>query len=150
VDFKVSRKETRYQPEGKVDVVLDNICDLYPIFADDPKYAETEIVVNGKPATVSMRKNLIMDVEMIDDERAELLDRATFAMMKQRGQDPIEPYDGIPWAESVLGEFPPPALRRRIQSAVGEEGGLVTVTQDVISSGGKSYLTFKLALTSNG
>jgi hypothetical protein len=150
MDFKVSKKETRYQPEGQVDVVLDNICDLYPIFADGQGYADTEIVVNGKPVNRAVRKNLIMDVEMLDDEQSELLDRATFAMMKQQGQDPVEPSDGIPWAEAVLGEFPPAALQRRIQGAIDEEGGLVSVKQDFVNAGGKSYMTFKLSLTSNG
>ena len=148
MDFKVSRKERRWQPDGPVDVLVDNICDLYPIFADDPKYAGAEIEMGHDTIAGQDRENIIMDVETLDDDRAELLDRAMFALMKQRGGDPVEPEDGVQWAEAVLGEVPPPAILQQAHSSVSEEGPGVRAVAGVVKTGSRECLVFKVELTS--
>jgi len=147
MDFKVSRKERRWQPDGPVDVLVNNICDLYPIFANDPKYAGTEVEMEQGRIAGQDRENIIMDVEMLDDDRAELLDRAMFALMKQRGADPVEPEDGLQWAEAVLGEVPPPAILRQAHSSVSEEGPGIRAVAGVVKSGSREHLVFKVELT---
>jgi hypothetical protein len=148
VDFKVSRKERRYQPDGVVDVLLDNIFDLYPIFADDKRFDNQDIYIGQDKITEpEARANIIMDVEILDDDRDELLDRAMFALVKQRGADPTEPDDGIQWAEAVIGEVEAPVLIQQAHSSVSEEGPGVRSTPSVIRSGGKEKLIFKIELT---
>jgi len=141
MDIKVSKKERRYQPEGPVDVLVDNVCDLYPIFADDSRFAG-RVFYN-----VEDKKSLIVDVEILDDEREELLDRAVFAIMKQRGNDPVEPDDGIQWAEAVLGEVFPAVILQQVSSAVAEEGVGVRVTPSTVKRGAKETLNFRAELT---
>jgi len=143
MDFKVSKKETRRQPEGLVDVLVNNVCDLYPIFADDPRFKDVEIC----GVSESDRKNLIMDVEILDNDKEERLDRAMFAAIKQRGNDPVEPADGIQWAEAVLGEVLSPNILQQVYSSVLTEGTGVRVTPNTIKNGTKEYLTFRLDLT---
>jgi len=127
VDFKTGRKETRWQPDGQVDVLVNNVCDLYPVFdKDDP--------------------NLITDVEILDDPDEELLDRAMFAVVKQRGNDPVEPDDGIQWAEAVLGEVLPPIILQQVNSSVSKEGRGVRATFDTVKNNSKEYLAFKVEL----
>jgi hypothetical protein len=129
VDLKVSRRERRFQPDGPVEVLLDNTCDLYPVFDPDDE-------------------DLIVDVEFLDDERVERLDRAMFAVVKQRGLDPLEPDDGIQWAEYTLGDVAAPVVLQQIATAVGKEGPGVTATPNTVYSGGVAYTTFTVRLTS--
>jgi hypothetical protein len=89
MDIKVSRKETRIFPDGPKEVLVDNVFDLYPVFGDDPLYDGLDNISDLD------RKNMIMDVEILDGDRIELLDRAMFALVKQRGMDPVEPQDGV-------------------------------------------------------
>ena len=147
MDFKVSKKERRWQPDGPVDILVDNICDLYPIFADDPKYADMKIQMGHDTITKQDRKNIIMDVEILDDERTELLDRAMFALMKQRGADPVEPDDGLQWVEAVLDEIPLPVILQQAHSSVSEEGPGVRAVAGVTKNGSKEHLVFKIELT---
>jgi len=147
VDFKVSRKEKRWQADGPVDVLVDNVCDLYPVFASDPIYAGQAIQIGQDTITGQDRENIVMDVEIIDDDRAELLDRAMFALMKQRGADPVELNDGVQWAEAVIGEVPPSVILQQVQSAVFEEGPGVRATAAVIKNGSRENLFFKVELT---
>jgi len=147
VDFKVSRKERRWQSDGPIDVLVDNVCDLYPIFAGDPRYVDQNIQMWQDTITDQDRENILMDVEIIDDAQAELLDRAMFALMKQRGADPAEPDDGIQWAEAVIGEVSSPVILQQIYSAVSKEGPGVRAVAGVIRNGGRENLVFKVELT---
>ena len=142
MDFKVSKKEIRGQPEGAVDVLVSNVCDLYPIFADDPRCRDIEIF----GVSEQDRKNYIVDVEILDNEDVEQLDRAMFAVIKQRGNDPTDPEDGVQWAEAVLGEVLPPVILQQVYSSVLKEGTGVRVTPNTVKSNGKEYLTFKIDL----
>jgi hypothetical protein len=148
MDFKVSRKEARMQPDGPVEVLVDNICDLYPIFGDDPCFDGQDIYI-GQDRILGQqdRKNVIMDVEMLDDDRTELLDRALFALLKQRGQDPVEPDDGIQWSEALIGEAPPPIIIQQVHTSVSEEGPGVRAVPSTVKNGSKENLIFKIELT---
>jgi len=128
MDFKVSRKETRLQPSGPAEVLVDNIFDLYPVYDDN-------------------NPNLIKDVEMLDDERAELLDRAMFAIVKQRGQDPLDLTSGIQWSEYLLGEIASRVIFVQVSDAVSAEGPGVRVTTETLTKNGKQYAAFKVDLT---
>jgi len=141
MDFRVSKKETRRQPDGAVDVLVNNVFDLYPIFADDPRSKE----INDIPQ--QDKKNFITDVEVLDNETAELLDRAMFAVVKQRGNDPTEPEDGNQWAEAIIGDVAAPELLQQVYSSVSKEGSGVRVTANTVKVGKKECLTFKVGLT---
>jgi hypothetical protein len=147
MDIKVSRKEARMQPEGPVEVLVDNIFDLYPIYADDPRYNGQVLYIGQDRASEQDRKNIIMDVEMLDGDRVELLDRAMFALVKQRGMCPVEPQDGVQWAEAVIGEVIAPVIVQQVHASVSEEGPGVRVVPRTIARNGKENLVFKIELT---
>ncbi len=129
MDLKVSRKENRLQPSGPVEVLVSDIFDIYPVYGkDDP--------------------NLITDVEMLDDERIELLDRAMFACVKQKGQDPLDIEDGIPYAELLVGEIDNAVVLLKLQQAVRQEGPGVKLDYGSVRHNGREYLTLNVALTS--
>ena len=128
MDVKVSRKEKRMYKDGPVEVFVDNCFDLYPISSADDE-------------------NLIVDVEMLDGARDELLDRALFATVKQRGQDPLAPLDGIQWSEALMGEIIPPVIVKQVEDAVRAEGPGVKVSYETVTNKGKEYLTYKLTLS---
>jgi hypothetical protein len=127
MDLKVSRKETRIQPSGPVDELVDGVFDIYPVYDRvDP--------------------GLIVDVEMLDGGEAEVIDRALSATVWQRGQDPVDPGEGIQWAEAVLGEVPAPVIVRQLQDAVNAEGPGIKITFDTVTNGTKSYMRYKIEL----
>jgi hypothetical protein len=123
MDFKINNREKRLREGGIGEVMLDGSCDLYPIFDKDDE-------------------DLIVDVEAIDDDFAERLDRAAFAMAKQRGLDPIDPDDGIQWAEHSIGEVSAPVILAQISSAVSAEGPGVSVSAETIRVGGEEFVSF--------
>jgi hypothetical protein len=127
VDFKVSRRERRFQPDGPVEVLMDNTCELYPIFDENDE-------------------DLIVDVEILDDDRTERLDRAMFAAVKQRGLDPLDPGDGVQWAEHAMGEVAAPVILQQVGAAVGREGPGVHVAPDTVYVGDVAYTTFTIKL----
>jgi hypothetical protein len=147
MDIKVSRKEKRLLPGGPADVLMSSVFDVYPIFGNDPRAAD--IVEKEGLARLGEEAlaNLIMDVEILDDDKEERLDRAAWACIKQRGADPVDPEDGIQWAEALLGEIQVPVIILQQQSAVAEEGTGVHIAYDTVRSGGKNLLTFTLKLT---
>jgi hypothetical protein len=147
MDVKVSRKEARMQPEGPVEVLVDNIFDLYPIYADDPRYDGQDIFIGQERVSEQDRKNIIMDIEILNGDRAELLDRAMFALVKQRGVDPVEPQDGIQWAEAVIGEVIAPVIVQQVHASVSEEGPGVRAVPGTVINNGRENLVFKIELT---
>lgn len=144
MDFKVSRKKPRVYKDGPVEVLMNNTCDLFPIFGNDPRFAGQDIYTTTGKVAPQDRKNIIMDVEILDDSYTELLDRSLFATMKQRGGDPTEPDDGIQWAEAVLGEVPPSLIVQQVQRAVAEEGPGVNIEASTVKNGNKENLVFKI------
>jgi hypothetical protein len=129
MDLKVSLKETRLQPSGPVDVLVSDVFDIYPVYdLVDP--------------------NLITGAQFLEDDRAEVLDRALSATVWQRGQDPVNPEVGIQWAEAILGEIAAPVIIRQLQDAVNAEGPGIRVTFDTVMRGSRPHMTYKLELLS--
>jgi len=147
MDFKVSRKERRVYKDGPVEVLLDNVIDLFPIFGNDPRFDSQDIYIGQDRIVGQDRENIIMDVETLDGDSAELLDRAMSAIMWQRGADPVEPGHGIQWAEAVIGEVPPTAIMQQADKAVREEGPGVQIAPFVVKSKDRENLAFKISLT---
>jgi hypothetical protein len=144
VDIKISNKEKRTYSDGVAEVLLSNACDLYPIFGDNPIYNDQNIIVNQRLITNEARKNVIMDIEILNNDKIEQLDRATFAVMKQRGADPLELRDGIQWAELILGEIPYFIGLSQVQKAVAEEGTGVRSTMYTTKKGSKESLIVRI------
>jgi hypothetical protein len=148
MDIKVSKKEARMQSEGPVEVLVDNIFDLYVICADDPRYDGQDIYAGQNRVSEQDRKNIVMDVETLDGDRVERLDRAMWALVKQRGGDPVEPDDGNQWAEAVIGEVIAPVIIQQVHTSVSREGPGVRVVPSTVVNNGKEHLIFKIELTS--
>lgn len=128
MDILVSRKVARYQPSGLVDVLVSNISDLYPVFSKDDE-------------------NLITDIEMLDDDREELLDQGMWAVLKQRGLDPLSPLDGNQYEECILGDITPVELTMQIMMSVLKVGPGVKASFSSYVSGGREKLLAEVSLT---
>lgn len=131
MDVKTSRKEIVPQPVPGtlVMVLVPDVFDLYPI-------------IDGTDPT------LIVDIEMLNDDREELLDRAMFATVRQRGQDPVNPTQGIQWSEAVIGEVSVPAIMGQLNAAVSTQGPGVQVQYETVTGNeGQTYFSFGLSLT---
>lgn len=129
MDFKVSRKEKRWQPDGSgVEVLVDNVFDLYPVYGN------------------SIDRNMITDVEMLDGDEEELLDRAMFAVVKQKGADPVDVEDGNRWAQAIIGEVSGVTVMDDVYKSVAVEGPGVRVATETISNNGKPGTAFAVQL----
>ena len=127
MDVNVSRKETRYQPSGAVQVLMSDVTDLYPVFVDDA----------------------ITDIEMLDGDREEALDRGMWAVFKQRGLDPLDLSDGNQIEEAILGEVSPITLMTQMAASVAEVGPGVKSEFGTSVVDGKEYLTVAVSLTNS-
>jgi len=129
MDVKVSQKIPRYQPDGVTEVLVSDVFDLYPVFStSDPR--------------------AINNLEMLNDDEAERLDRGLFACIKQRGLDPIDMDDGVQWEEALAEEISVSTLIQQIQNAVQETGSGVDVEfYTIVSEQSVETLSYKLTLT---
>jgi hypothetical protein len=128
MDVKVSNKVTRYQPEGPVEELKNSIFDLYPVLLEDGLG--------------------VSDVEILDGEAEESLDRGMFACIRQKGLDPTNPNEGIDWEGTITGEIPFTSVMSSLQEAVLDEGRGLQITFDTATDDrGRAYLTFTLGLT---
>jgi hypothetical protein len=125
MDFRVSRKEAMLQPKGNVMVLVSDVFDLFPEF--------------GNP----FDEKIITDVQWLNDPQAELLDRAMFGIVKQKGADPIDTEDGVDWSGYLTNEVPAGVLLTQVQNAVFEEGPGVQLTTSVERTG----TSFQVSLT---
>lgn len=124
MDVKVSQKDQMYQPNGVVDVIVSGINDFFLIEEID-----------------ELGQKWIKDVETIDDFYDEEKDRVVFAVIRQRGQDPISPYEGIQWSEVMMSEIPLPLLIQQIIDAATKESDYVNVAFDTILVNGQEQLS---------
>ena len=85
MDARISTKERRKQPEGPIDVYVNDVFDIYPIITED---------------------NVITDIELYTNTRDEYTQYGLFGSLKQRGSDPIHPKEGNRWVEVLLEELP--------------------------------------------
>jgi hypothetical protein len=61
--------------------------------------------------------------------------------------DPVEPDDGIQWAEAVMGEVIAPVIIQQVHASVSEEGPGVRAVPGTVINNGKENLIFKIELT---
>ena len=99
MDFKVSMKEERLQPDGAASSYVPDVFDLFLELDED---GET-----------------ILDVSTYEDLE-ETEQSALFASIRQRGSDPLNPDLGVMWAECLIGEITPNILITQIMQAVHE------------------------------
>lgn len=123
--FKVSKKETRYQPSGVFDVLVDDVFDIYPQFSSEDE-------------------NEIIGADMIEDDE-ETMQSALIAVLRQRGVDPIEPLRGVRWSQSLIGELPGEALITDINVEAKRASVYVSVFFETYrDENGETYLSFSL------
>ncbi len=109
MDIRLSEKATMYQPDGAVDVLVNGVFDFYLTEHTD-----------------ELGQKWIDDIEILEGLPEEE-DRVMFAIIRQRGQDPISPGEGIQWSEAMLSEIPVPLLMSQITNAAAEESSYVNV-----------------------
>lgn len=126
MDIRISQKEEMMQPQGMVDVVVDGINDFFLIEETD-----------------EFDQKWITDVETIDEFLEEEKDRVIFAVIRQRGQDPINPFEGIQWAESLMNEIPVPLLLQQITDAAVNESQYISISFDTIIVDGQEQLSIR-------
>ncbi len=126
MDVKVSQKTEMLQPQGMVDVLVSGVNDFYLI---------EEIDDYGQ--------KWIKDIEIIDDFLEEEKDRAVFAAIRQQGQDPIAPDEGVQWAEVLLGEVSVMLIMQQIIDAVSNETKYVNVNFETAIVNGQEQLVVR-------
>lgn len=136
MDIKVSQKEQMYQPTGAVDVITSGINDFFLI--EEPIDEE-----HRYPLDLNDGQKWIYDIEILDDFLEEEKDRVVFAVIRQRGQDPMLPSEGIQWAESMMSEIPVPLLMQQIMDAAVKESQYVNVSFETITINGQEQLSIR-------
>ena len=126
MDLKVSKKEEMYQPKGAVDVIVEGVNDFFLIEQTD----ETG-------------QKWIEDIELLTDFLEEEKDRVIFSVLRQRGQDPMLPNEGIQWAEMLLSEIPVPLLMQQIMDAAVAESSYVGVSFETVTVSGQEQLSIR-------
>jgi hypothetical protein len=126
MDIKLSQREKMVQPTGTVDVITEGINDFFLIEETDDE-----------------GQKWISDIETITDFLEEEKDRVVFAVLRQKGQDPIAPYEGVQWAESMMSEIPVPLLMQQIMDAAIKESNYVNVSFETIKINGQEQLSVR-------
>lgn len=126
MDIKLSEKVAMYQPNGPVDVLVDGVFDFYL-----------------KEHIDEFGQKWIDDLETLDGMDEEQ-DRVMFAILRQRGQDPISPGEGVQWAEAMMSEIPVPLLMSQITDAAANESSYVNVGFTSIIVDGKPQLSIAI------
>lgn len=108
MDVKISKKETRLMQRGAIQVYVNSVFDAYPILD------ETGFVIE--------------DVECLNTDVSDLEQAALFASLMQKGTDPLNPTQGVRWAEYLLGEITDAILMADIKNAVEEVSTSCSVT----------------------
>lgn len=121
MDFKVSQKESRLQPQGSVDVVVSSVFDLY----------------------VELDGDTIVNAQIVDD-MDELYQSAYFASIRQRGSDPLAINEGCRWAEVLAGEISVEVIISDVKNAVKEVGTNCNVSFETVTIDGIDYLTYTI------
>jgi len=148
MDIKVSQKEQMMQPNGVVDVIVSGINDFFLIEKTDElgqKWIEDIETIDGyqearlKDPSLEWIAYKTTTQDILDEEK----DRTVFAVIRQRGQDPINPNEGVQWAESMISEIPVPLLMQQIMDAAGKESQYVNVSFETIRVNGEEQLSIR-------
>ena len=148
MDIKLSQKEEMQQPNGLVDVLINGINDFFLIEREDEfgqLWIDDVETVDGFMAAKEKEPSLLwMDyIETQDDFLEEEKDRVVFAVIRQRGMDPMIPSEGVQWAESMLSEVPLPLLMQQIMDAVIKESQYVNVSFETVIIDGEELLSVR-------
>jgi len=129
MDLRVYTKEDVPQPDGMLSVLKPDIIDIYPVTSEDPDH-----------------QVWLENAETLQDGSRKLtMQQAALATIWQRGLDPLEPDDGIRWAQALLGEISAAALMQDIEYAVETETTALSVSfSTVTGADGNPYLTYTL------
>lgn len=104
--------------------------------------AVTSGIFEVYPAFSKINPNEIIDIDLIDGDE-EKMESAVFTMVKQKGGDPLDPTDGISWAEALLGEISPSVVIKQIQDALSIGFNVTPIIQQIR---GKSHVSFEISL----
>ena len=140
MDIKVSNKEEMYQPKGAVDIIVGGIFDFFLI--EEPVDESQRY-----PLDLNNDQKWIYDVEIIDEVLEETKDRVVFSVTRQRGQDPMNPNEGIQWTEAMMNEIPVPLLMQQIADAAAKESSYVNVSFETITVNGSEQLAVRFNTT---
>ena len=129
MDLRVYTKEDVWQPEGLISVLKPDIIDIHPVTSEDEDH-----------------QVWLEDAEVLSDGNRNLtMQQCALATIWQRGLDPLEPDDGIRWAQALLGEVSAVALMQDIEYAVEDETTAVRVVFSTMTDAdGNPYLTYTL------
>ena len=87
----------------------------------------------------------ITDAELVSGQE-EIFQMATFAAVKQRGNDPLALDEGNRWAETVLGELPVDVVMQDVQESVRNVDSWCRVTFNTIKGAdGYEYLMYTVS-----
>ena len=121
--------------------------DAYWHFNDTAASAATIGLIYPSPVdgdTVTVVK-YITDAETVDNDE-ETFQMATFAAVKQRGNDPLALEEGCRWAEVVLGEAPVDIVMQDVQDSVRRVSDWCKVTFSTIKGAdGYEYLMYTVS-----
>lgn len=128
MDVKVYKKEEVKQPRGSDYYFVPGIIDF-----------------QVKTATDSEGNEIITGSEELDDNNDLTEQASALVTIWQRGLDPVSPYSGVRWSETLLGELNPIQLMEDIRQAVEETALSVTVLFDTfIDANGNECLQYKI------
>ena len=109
-------------------------ADSIGLVYDNPSDGDTVTVVK-----------YITDAETISGQE-EIFQMATFAAVKQRGNDPLALDEGNRWAETVLGELPVDVVMQDVQESVRSVDNWCRVTFNTIKGAdGYEYLMYTVS-----
>jgi len=148
MDIKVSQKEQMQQPNGLVDVVVSGVNDFFliestdefgQVWIDDIETVDGYMVAKEEDTTLKWVDYKETTKDFLEEEK----DRVVFAVIRQRGMDPMIPSQGVQWAESMLSEIPVPLLMQQIMDAAINESQYVNVSFETVTVDGEELLSIK-------
>ncbi|MBQ5390861.1 MAG: hypothetical protein IIU44_00680 [Spirochaetales bacterium] len=97
------------------------------------------------PSTTVVVTKYLADAETVFDDE-ETFQMATFAAVKQRGNDPLYLDEGNRWAEVVIGEAPVDLVMEDVQESVRAVDNWCKVTFNTIAGAdGYEYLMYTVS-----
>ena len=135
MEIDIIEKQKVLQPQGAIWMFKNDCFEVKPDFSTDTEDAE------GDP----VETNIFENIETIEDMETILLQEATFASLKQKGSDPLAPYEGVRWAEHYLGEINSELVMFDIREAVAKVSSACTVTfVPIVGADGVPYFTYNI------
>ena len=174
MDIKVYKKEEVFQPSGEAQVLVPDVIDIVPIFAEvesshsirngvwsleqlktiaDVEVRDNKLIINSDKVRyengnlyVTLTEEQLINCEIVNDGTKELTEQeCALATIFQRGLDPLDTEDGIQWSETLLGEVNVLQLMEQIREAVSKVSLHVQVDfTTVTTDSGQQVLAYSL------